>query len=127
VKNDAVEDRCGAKRIADERERQIAKEGWTSDHDDEHEDRSLVFAAISYAAPGEARRFVELTNGATYVDPWPESWDAVYDKRAVHEKTGELVHMNDLPLRDQIRSLEKAGALIAAEIDRLLRQQRSED
>lgn len=126
MKNDAVEDRCGAKRIADERERQIAKEGWSAEHDDDHADRSLVFAAICYAAPGEMRRRIELVNGETYVDPWPESWDAQYDKRA-YQKNGELVHMDDLPRKEQIRSLEKAGALIAAEIDRLLRQQRSED
>lgn len=125
MKNDAVEDRCGAKRIADERERQIAKEGWSAEHDDDHADRSLVFAAACYAAPGELHRFIALENGATYVDPWPESWDAQYDKRAYQK--GKLIPMDELPIKDQIRSLEKAGALIAAEIDRLLRQQRSGD
>lgn len=44
-------ERDGATRIADERKRQIEKEGWTPNHDDEHEENELAFAAVCYAAP----------------------------------------------------------------------------
>jgi hypothetical protein len=80
--------------IAEERSRQIAAEGWTADHDDDHCSGELVAAAICYAsalgAKTQCPRF------------WP--WDASWWKP-----------------RDEIRNLVKAGALISAEIDRLQR------
>ena len=95
--------RTGAERIADERRRQIEREGWTPEHDDEHEDGELATAAACYAlqdhdvyVPGNG-----LHGGR--ID-WP--WSAAWYKRH---------HDN------RVRELEKAGALIAAEIDRLLR------
>lgn len=92
----------GAEMIAVERQRQVAQEGWTGDHDDRHEDRSLVTAARCYLAPGDP--VVRNVAGRPYVVPrdWPwepEAWKPTY------------------PVRD----LVKAGALIAAEIDRLER------
>ena len=109
----------GAKRIARERERQINAEGWTPEHDDEHDGDELAWAAVCYAAPGpvQSEREIRATCGCReamcphepmfgpgFVDPWP--WDESWDKRGQH---------------DRIRQLEIAGALIAAEIDRLLR------
>lgn len=41
--------RDGATRIADERKRQVEKEGWTPNHDDEHEENELAFAALCAA------------------------------------------------------------------------------
>lgn len=77
--------------IASERQRQIHELGWTSDHDDTHTNEELVSAAICY--------LFEDTTICPW--PWPESaWNK--DK-------------------DTVRNLVKAGALIAAEIDRLQR------
>jgi hypothetical protein len=93
--------RNGAERIADERLRQIMAEGFTAEHDDGHIHGELAMAAACYAAPG----------GIYDLHPvWP--WDGE-DKRPDHTPTDD----------DRIRLLEKAGALIAAEIDRLLRKQ----
>ena len=39
--------RTGIQRISDERTRQIAKEGWTSEHDDQHEHNELAWAAAT--------------------------------------------------------------------------------
>ena len=91
--------------IAKERLRQIEVEGWTAAHDDrEHRSGELVAAAVLYATlwpikmwEGGTEKWVE--------DPWP--WDTEWDKRDEH---------------DRVRRLVIAGALIAAEIDRLQRQ-----
>jgi hypothetical protein len=106
----------GTERISAERFRQISKEGWTAEHDNEHDGSEMALAAICYAAhaAGERvylKRVHEYQNESTYTfsDPWP--WEPKWDKRS----TGT-------PSRsERIRDLEKAGALIAAEIDRLLR------
>lgn len=87
----------GLQLIIAERHRQIKEEHWTSEHDDEHADFSLTRAAICYA---------DAAGNSTKSDlrpTWP--WDAVWFK----------------PSADPVRNLVKAGALIAAEIDRLLR------
>lgn len=94
----------GIERIAAERQRQIEQEGWTPEHDDKHGDGSLACAAACYALPPTSRRL--------RVPPldWPSSWSASWWK-----PTPE----------DRERELTKAGALIAAEIDRLLRVRRA--
>lgn len=91
----------GAERIAAERQRQIEVEGWTADHDAEHTDGELRYAAAWYA-----RRAMKGSHPMTnpVPDGWP--WDPSWWK----------------PSADPIRNLEKAGALIAAEIDRLERE-----
>ena len=100
----------GANRIAAERQRQIEVEGWDAEHDRGHaEDGSgseaLVWAAICYATPPSERR-VKVTpyfgeSDIPIVWPWHPKW---------------------WKPSDRVRDLEKAGALIAAEIDRLLAQ-----
>jgi hypothetical protein len=88
----------GAHQIAQERDRQIHREGWTADHDQEHNGGELVMAAIAYAfnsLPPLFRQWV----GTGRIWPWSQEWD----KRQKH---------------DPMRSLVIAGALIAAEIDR---------
>lgn len=100
----------GVSRIAAERSRQVEEEGWSPNHDkNEHPDGELIKAAICYAAKAadiEVRERETISSGpmeASYYDPWP--WDRKYDKRIKHDK---------------IHCLEIAGALIAAELDRLL-------
>lgn len=95
----------GVQRIVVERGRQIAREGWTPAHDDEHTDGSLAIAAACYAVAGDPNVRVTRAHGWPSNDAWP--WQG-WDKREKH---------------DRIRRLEIAGALIAAEIDRLLRAQ----
>lgn len=120
MKKNGPEESCGARRIMTERQRQLDKEGWDAEHDDGHRERELVFAAICYAAPGEVYLRTDLDNGVSFHDPWPDSWDDEWDKRH-YKKNGDLTKATDLDVKKQIRNLEKAGALIAAEIDRLLR------
>lgn len=93
----------GEELIAAERQRQIDAEGWTEAHDDEHREAELVGAAIAYAK--NAAFQITINAGITGVpSDWP-NWDTAWWK----------------PSDDPIRNLVKAGALIAAEIDRLQR------
>lgn len=90
--------RSGAQRIFAERLRQSAI-GYTPDHDAEHAEGDLVEAAVCYALAyrSDDPPFAGDPHGIRW--PWePESWK---------------------PADDPVRNLEKAGALIAAEIDRL--------
>lgn len=100
--------KTGSQLISEERQRQIDKEGWSALHDDGHESGELNDAAISYAmaaarqARGESLEYLKSAVPAL-VFPWP--WEEEWWK----------------PSGDPVVNLTKAGALIAAEIDRLLR------
>ena len=97
----------GAELIAAERQRQIAEEGWTAEHDDGHTDCQLLDAGICYAGMAGSL-LLDPDSGdeakVALVEVWP--WDSRWWK----------------PSDDPIRNLVKAGALIAAEIDRLQRR-----
>jgi len=99
----------GAAMIVEERVRQITAEGYTPEHDDEHCTGDIALAAVCYAAPEPV--YVRHGPGMLFRDPWP--WDRRHDKR--HARSDGNV--------GRIRDLAKAGALIAAEIDRLLREE----
>jgi hypothetical protein len=109
--------KTGLQRIAAERKRQIEAEGWSPDHDDDHDAGELAWAAICYAAPAPVYMRNRSRSKAAFVDPWPSWWDSKWDKRPRDE---DDVLTEPTP-EQRIRMLEKAGALIAAEIDRLLR------
>lgn len=89
--------------IRAERERQ-RKIGHSALSDDDYRESQLVLAAMSYAAvvanPDESAESMDKSGSTA---DWP--WDAEYWR----------------PSADPIRNLVKAGALIAAEIDRLQR------
>ena len=95
----------GCNLIVLERLRQVQEEGWSAEHDDQHGDGELVEAARAYcraANGGYAGQYLRPNSGFAPAD-WPferSSWK---------------------PGLDPIRNLVKAGALIAAEIDRLER------
>lgn len=115
----------GAEMIAMERLRQIGIEGWTQRHDDEHDQHELALAAVAYAAPapvfvGTATKFeIRLS------EAWP--WHSDDDKRspdvrAWYPEPLATALTNRPELREQrIGELVKAGALLAAEIDRIIR------
>lgn len=95
----------GAEMIAVERDRQKSKEGWDKNHDACHNKFEMTKTAICYAASAaniEVFQKVQYGNGTMYKDPWP--FDCCQDKRNKHEL---------------LKKLAIAGALIAAEIDRL--------
>lgn len=117
----------GAALIASERLRHVSSEGWTVEHDDGHSCGELALAAVCYAAQASGTKVYIQTSyddGYSFVDPWP--WDEDWDKRDARDVCE--VDDDGLPTPEQlsshnIRCLVKAGALIAAEIDRLQRCQ----
>lgn len=113
----------GVELIAAERQRQIEIEGWTATHDDKgHQIGELCSAAHCYIVAGDCLANGKELMGDEYHDtpaglkqeildnkfgnacawPWDEDWLKISD--------------------DPIRNLVKAGALVAAEIDRLQRK-----
>ena len=97
----------GIELIAEERQRQIAEEGWTPEHDDEHSTGELALVASFYAMAEQQRLEELITDSITPPTGFP--WDAEWWKPTPENR---------------VRELQKAGALIAAEIDRLNRLNR---
>ncbi|MFD1557040.1 hypothetical protein ACFSHT_15675 [Paraburkholderia silviterrae] len=83
-----------------ERARQVNEEGWTPEHDDQHEDFDMALAAIVYAESAVGYH-------TSCPDTWP--WSPAWFKPTA-------------PRRDFV----KAGALILAEIERLDRAAQEE-
>lgn len=96
----------GAELIGAERQRQIEKEGWTPEHDATHRNGELSIAAVGYAELASCQFSKVITCKPSEMEPHPKwPWASRWWK----------------PSDDPVRNLVKAGALIAAEIDRLQR------
>lgn len=89
--------KTGAELIADERQRQQEKEGFSISHDQGNSRGELACAARCYANPSP---IALADDGLPLI--WPPGWSRSWWKPTT-----------------QVRNLVKAGALIAAEIDRL--------
>jgi len=111
----------GAQRIAAERQRQLEMEKWTPEHDDEHDGDEIALAAACYATPVRHRKMVRHSTAAPGM--FPDRGDAFWLEPELWPWEGEF---KPAPT-DRIRELVKAGALLAAEIDRLLRKAESQD
>lgn len=119
--------KTGTELIAEERHRQVEVEKWNYSHDADYKEGELIGAAACYAINALNKDFSKprfraqiyreaelnflINSGdrgdrvpqkAGWYDAWP--WDSNWDKRIKHDK---------------IRSLVIAGALIAAELDRI--------
>lgn len=95
--------KSGIELIAEERKRQIENEGWTADHDAIHNRGELAKAAACYCLAESLRNdHPSARDGMPIVRYWPFSPD--WWKPSANNR---------------IKELQKAGALIAAEIDRL--------
>lgn len=95
----------GAILIAAERHRQMSAEGWTPEHDAKHRGKQLAKAAESYLCSHTQPDTLHPKNPSRGRPNWNWPWAEKWWK----------------PNADPVRNLVKAGALIAAEIDRLQR------
>lgn len=112
--------KTGIELIAMERLRQFTEEGITPSHDDKHIHGELAIAAACYAVHDHGAKpevayidYQEEEIGLRVIitKAWP--WEKRWDKRDKHDRTRKLVI---------------AGALIAAELDRIIRiAERDED
>lgn len=121
--------KAGVELIAEERQRQIDIEGYSKEHDLCHEEKEFIDAATSYMMPNSIRPILDVTNELE-IQP---SYAVIYDH---YSSDGTLHKMRILPPSmwpwgeqywkptpsDRIRELVKAGALIAAAIDRMQAQ-----
>ena len=90
-----------------ERERQKHVEGWTPEHDEEHDDGDLARAAHCYRIIGNGSLGHNLPDADQSDAGMPQGWP--WAKQWWKPKT-------------RLRNLVRAGALYQAEIDRLARQ-----
>lgn len=99
----------GVERIGFERYKQVNLKRFTSKHDDEHTGGELISAAIAYAEHAHAQdgEYLDSFVENTYCDGVPNKWPWEFASWK--------------PSQDPTKNLAKAGALIAAEIDRLNR------
>lgn len=103
----------GLRVIMEERWRQVKVHCWSDKRDDTYVNDELAYAAACYALPRESRiKLLNQGNETIYLRemlwPWAEQW----------WKPDES---NKGSVDGRIEELAKAGALIAAELDRLLR------
>ena len=89
----------GSELISAERNRQINTEGWSPEHDSTHRRGELAMAAACYLLHETGNVYFHPAGGMSPM-AWP--WQSALWKP-----------------KDRVRDLVKAGALIAAEIDRL--------
>lgn len=96
--------KTGIQLIAEERQRQIEVKGWSIENDIiEYKTGDLAIVAGLYALPNALRNVDDSFVGTPKDFPWDKRW------------------WKPSP-ENRIRELQKAGALIAAEIDRLLHE-----
>lgn len=88
--------------VRSERWRQIEVEGWSAEHDDKNVRREMADAASCYAAAATIEDAEDVMDDAFIKLSWP--WDWKWFKPST-----------------PMRNLQKAGALILAEMDRLRR------
>ena len=90
--------KTGLEQISDERVKQISKHGYTAYHDSGYKNKELLYAALAY---------LKTAIGAeeTLEESWPmEDWP--FGIEYFHDD-------------GYVENLKKAGAFIAAELDRL--------
>lgn len=103
-----------------ERQRQIESEGWSPEHDDAHTLGELAAAGACYALLETRWRDSNILNHSLILGtlwPWESKWfkPARYADPPYSPNSGR-----DLAVRNLVR----AGALIAAEIDRIQRDRK---
>jgi hypothetical protein len=105
----------GVEAIQKERDRQVDQIRYTPARDDQYIDHALAWAAVSYASP-----FRDEDPHPFW--PWHENVWRPGLAAGDWERLPPDAHKWSQEQRDaRIRELTKAGALIAAEIDRLMR------
>lgn len=99
--------KTGIELIAEERQRQIEAEGYSAEHDAQYEDGELADAAAVYALSDDMMDTLDNEWGHDmYLHLWPFGLEYLKKKTygSIYERSKDLM---------------KAGALIAAELDRL--------
>jgi hypothetical protein len=132
--------KTGVELIAEERQRQIDVECWTKEHDSEHENFELSAAACCYASHNISQQLEKIhhTNQSPLAEfkiyDFGESDFFINNGDRGDRRLRKAGWKNGFPWdykwwkpsKDPIKNLVKAGALIAAEIDRLQNSETSQ-
>jgi hypothetical protein len=121
--------------FADERRRQIEREGWTPEHDDEHADGELSGAAACYALFGTTYKVPERPSKYAAINMAREAassgMDTLREAVRIHAEKNPRPPSR-WPWEDAAwkpssrkRNIEKAAALLAAEWERIDRAERA--
>lgn len=105
--------KTGIELIAEERKRQIEFEGYTPQHDSEHTARELISAARTYSESADLHLLSESFEPS---DSWHNTNEPFY---WIEIKNHWPWDEESFKPTTALRDLVKAGALIAAAIDRL--------
>ncbi len=108
----------GAELIAKERQKQLEADRWPAGHDDRYTGYELIRAALCYAMPPEFRHEAPKREGL-------DGWESCPMREAQYFVPDDFpFHPSDWNPTpgDRLRELARAGSLIAAEMDRLIRK-----
>lgn len=119
--------------IAEERQRQIDVEGYSKEHDLQHDEGEFLDAAASYMIPNIKRPCIDVTYELNNQPSYAVTYDLPSSDGTIHKMRVLPPHIwpwgeqswKPTPL-DRVKELTKAGALIAAAIDRLQAQKGEE-
>jgi len=108
--------KTGIELIAEERQEQIEKHGFNAEHDAKHNTGDLADMACMCAAPTKLYYMQKYANEIHFrvLDRLDRSWNL-----PINYHGNVLLDNKDSSLKQRIHQLKVAGALIAAEIDRL--------
>ena len=108
--------KTGVELIAEERQEQLGKHGKTADHDDQLYNGELTDAAVICATESLVYYSKKHANGITFEVLRMDDWNL-----PVKYYGNVLLNNNKSSTEERIHQLKVAGALIAAEIDRIQR------
>ena len=106
-----------------ERQRQVEVEGWTTEHDDEHVNREMAFAAACYAEHYASRAWLLGSELAESLNISPEQGLEDYTQDLQPDEWPTSWHPDWWKPKNPRRDLVRAAALLIAEIERLDRAQ----
>lgn len=108
--------KTGIELIAEERKEQVNKHNWTAEHDQQHDGGELAIAAVTLASPYVTYVRKDYANSFVF-DVNSPGWDL-----DIPMDGNVILDNNTYGKKKRIKQLAAAGALIAAEIDRLQNQ-----
>ncbi len=119
--------KTGIELIREERERQVKVEGWDALHDSQHDKGELALVGALYATPVPLFKKIDggEDGGVCFIDPWPWFDEENYDRYNDGGVNHRVKAWDKRKKHPRLRQLVIAGALIAAEIDRIQRWERA--
>lgn len=112
--------KTGIELITEERQEQIKKHNWSADHDDKHTTGELADAAAICASTVRIYNKFEYANNTHFDVLAIKGWSGLWNL-PLNWDGNILIDNNKSSKKTRIHQLKVAGALIAAEIDRLQR------